>query len=184
MATADTTALSTPEALVVAGRNAFAERGYAGSSLTQITKNAGLTTGAFYRHFTSKAEFSALLFAAYRNEVERSLARGRSLRAQIEAWLLVARQHRGAVRVSQELMLVEAAEAESYRELCEAATQLVARRLDRRLAEHDRELAARMVVNVIAQYIVMESASWIPQRDARAVAIELDRLCRRGLYRR
>jgi AcrR family transcriptional regulator len=184
MASTDTTALSTRDALLAAGRRAFADRGYVGSSLTRIARDAGLTTGAFYRHFTSKAELSQVLFASYREDLERALARGRSLRGQVEAWLLVAREHRGAVRVAQELLLVDAAQAVSQRELRSAAAELMERHLDEAIAPRERDLAAYMVADVVTQYVVMEAAGWVPERDAKAVSVELARLMTKGLYSR
>jgi AcrR family transcriptional regulator len=180
----DITALSTREALLVSGRRAFAQRGYVGSSLTSIAQDAGLTTGAFYRHFGSKAEFSTVVFDAYRDDLTGALRRSRSLRAQIESWLLVAREHRGAVRIAQELMLVDPAEDASNRDLREATRSLLAGRLGDGITGSERELVARMIVDIITQYVFMESAGWLPERDARAVAVELERMVKRGLYRR
>lgn len=40
--------------LVAAGRRAFAESGYAGASMDQLTSDAGLTRGALYHHFGGK----------------------------------------------------------------------------------------------------------------------------------
>jgi AcrR family transcriptional regulator len=177
-------ALSTREALLASGRRAFAERGYVGSSLTRIAQDAGLTTGAFYRHFGSKAEFSAIVFGVYRDDLTVALRRARSIRAQIESWLLVAREHRGAVRIAQELMLVDPAEDASNRDLRETAKSLLAGRLDDGTVGPERELVARMIVDIITQYVFMESAGWLPERDARAVAVELDRMVKHGLYRR
>jgi hypothetical protein len=41
-----------------------------------------------------------------------------------------------------------------------------------------------MVADVITQYVLMVAAGWIPERDPKAVAVELERLVKRGLYRR
>jgi len=46
----------TRERLVSAARREFARKGYAGTSLRNITSEAGLTTGAFYNHFRDKRE--------------------------------------------------------------------------------------------------------------------------------
>ncbi|MDX6688417.1 MAG: hypothetical protein QOF86_4545 [Baekduia sp.] len=183
-ATADIAGLSTRDALVAAGRGAFAERGYAGSSLTAIAADAGLTTGAFYRHFASKAEFYAVLLADFREDLETELRRARSLRAQIEAWLVVARRHRGVVRVTQELTRVGTAEAEAHRALRAAAAALLATRLQNAQDKSDPGPGALMVADVITQYVLMVAAGWIPERDPKAVAVELERLVKRGLYRR
>lgn len=175
---------STRDALIASGRDAFAQRGYAGSSLASIAAGAGLTTGAFYRHFASKTDFYAFLLAAYRHDLEEALRRARSLRAQIEAWLRVAREHRGVVRVMQELTRVGSAELDEHAELRAAAAGLVEPRLRTGTGVSDSHPAALLVCDVITQYAFMTAAGWIAEREPEAVAIELERLVKRGLYRR
>ena len=95
--------LPTRDALLAAGRRAFADRGYAGARLADIAADTGMTTGAFYRHFASKNDFFAAMFADYGEALIAALTRARTLKAQLEAWLLAAREHRGVVRAAQEL---------------------------------------------------------------------------------
>lgn len=64
--------------LEVAAR-AFAERGYAGASLNDLIREAGLTKGAFYFHFPSK---EALAIAVLRHKQEQWA--GRVLSATLE----------------------------------------------------------------------------------------------------
>jgi len=47
---------STRASLVQAAADVFAERGYAGAGIDAIAVRAGVTGGAFYKHFASKAE--------------------------------------------------------------------------------------------------------------------------------
>ena len=49
----------------------FAERGYDGTSVSQVIDRAGLTKGGFYHHFASKEE---LLWGVYGDLIERQLA--------------------------------------------------------------------------------------------------------------
>ncbi len=51
---------------------AFAERGFAGTSLNEIVRASGLTKGAFYHHFGSK---EALALAAFRLKQEQLVER-------------------------------------------------------------------------------------------------------------
>ena len=60
----------TRQALLAAARAAFAEHGYDGTRLEQVTVLAGVTKGALYHHFAGKAE----LFAAVYEQVESELA--------------------------------------------------------------------------------------------------------------
>jgi AcrR family transcriptional regulator len=175
---------STRDALVASGREAFAKRGYAGSSLTSISGAAGLTTGAFYRHFASKTDFYAVLLAEYRQDLETALGRARSLRAQIEAWLVVAREHRGVVRVMQELTRLGSPELEQHAALRASAAALVEPWLRTGTGVSDSRPAALMVCDIITQYAFMTAAGWIAEVEPKPVAVELERLLKRGLYRR
>lgn len=53
---------ATRERILTAASAVFAERGYSGASLDMVARTAGMTKGAIYWHFSSKAElFCALL---------------------------------------------------------------------------------------------------------------------------
>jgi AcrR family transcriptional regulator len=60
---------ATRAALIAAGRELFAQRGYAAVATEEIVQAAGVTRGALYHHFAGKTE----LFAAVYEEVERQL---------------------------------------------------------------------------------------------------------------
>lgn len=49
-------AARTREAILDAGLHVFAERGFAGAQLEDIARRADVTRGAFYHHFTNKAD--------------------------------------------------------------------------------------------------------------------------------
>jgi AcrR family transcriptional regulator len=57
--------------LVSAARTLFAERGFAGTSIEDIVRAAGVTRGALYHHFADKTE----LFRAVLEEEEKALVR-------------------------------------------------------------------------------------------------------------
>lgn len=61
---------STRKLLISAGRQLFAERGYAEVSADEISAAAGLTRGALYHHYGGKEE----LFAAVFEDLEREVA--------------------------------------------------------------------------------------------------------------
>src|SRR5918992_1193496 len=56
-------------ALLAAGRELFAERGYASVSTEEIVQRAGVTRGALYHHFADKKD----LFRAVYEELESQL---------------------------------------------------------------------------------------------------------------
>jgi AcrR family transcriptional regulator len=63
--------------LLTAAAAVFGRRGYDGASIAEITSEAGLSSGAVYAHFGSKAAlFAATLQAHGASEVERLLAVG------------------------------------------------------------------------------------------------------------
>jgi AcrR family transcriptional regulator len=68
---AGVTAAETRERLLLAAADAFAERGYDGTRVADIAAAAGVSNGALYAHFGSKAE---LLVAALRAHGRRLLA--------------------------------------------------------------------------------------------------------------
>ena len=68
---AGVTATETREGLLLAAAEAFARQGYDGTRVADIAKLAGVSNGALYAHFDSKA---ALLVAALRTHGRRLLA--------------------------------------------------------------------------------------------------------------
>ena len=86
---------ATRAALVAAGRELFAERGYGGVGTEEIVRAAGVTRGALYHHFDGKKD----LFRAVYEDVERELVEQiagvalsagdpvAALRAGAQAWL-------------------------------------------------------------------------------------------------
>lgn len=60
--------------IVEAARAAFAQRGYAGTSLNDLIRAAGVTKGGFYFHFDSKQELAIeVVETAFRRMQERTL---------------------------------------------------------------------------------------------------------------
>ncbi len=58
----------THERILLSARKFFLEYGYEKANLRELCKDAGITTGAFYRHFKDKDDlFSALVKPAHDN---------------------------------------------------------------------------------------------------------------------
>ena len=64
-------AARTREAVLAAARAAFAEQGFAGSSTAGIARRAGVTEGALFHHFPSKALLFREVFVALEDELNR-----------------------------------------------------------------------------------------------------------------
>jgi AcrR family transcriptional regulator len=60
---------ATRTALLAAGRELFAEHGYAAVSTEQIVKGSGLTRGALYHHFGGKRELFKAVFEQIEGEI-------------------------------------------------------------------------------------------------------------------
>lgn len=70
-------ASETKAALLKSAARVFARRGYDGASVAEITSEAGLTSGAIYAHYGSKAElFLATLEAHAERDLDELLGRG------------------------------------------------------------------------------------------------------------
>ncbi len=160
----------------------FDERGYSGARLTDISARAGLTTGAFYRHFSSKSDFFAALFTEYGQDLICALDAASSLSMQIEGWLLAARQHRGVVRATQEVARIGTGEDKLRSQLRAQCALLLSKHMEELVDPSMVSMSSELVADVVAQYALIESAGWVPMREAQAVATELDCLIRRGLY--
>jgi hypothetical protein len=127
------------------------------------------------------------LSAEYGEQILVEVGRASSLRAQLTAWLTVTQEQRGVVRALHELARVGSPDAESRHVLRDQVAELLMPKLAAATGLDDVEdvrPATLMVCDIVAQYALMEAAGWVPERDPAAVAKELERLVKRGLYRR
>jgi AcrR family transcriptional regulator len=90
---------ATRGALVSAARQCFAEAGYEATSTEAVLALAGVSKGALYHHFESKADLLAEVFAAVSRETaakaqgaaRRAAGPREALGAALKAWLRAAR---------------------------------------------------------------------------------------------
>lgn len=66
---------ATAAQVVLTARGLFTERGYAGVGLEEVAARAGVTRGAVYHHFTSKAGLFEAVLAAVQREVAEAIER-------------------------------------------------------------------------------------------------------------
>jgi AcrR family transcriptional regulator len=83
--------VDTHQALLARARKAFAERGYAATSLEGLAKSLGLTKAAVYHHFPSKRALLEALLEEAAQETERLLAQEGPLYDQLMAVALAYR---------------------------------------------------------------------------------------------
>jgi len=156
---AGVTTEQTEERLIAAAAAVFARHGYDGASIAEITSEAGLSSGAVYSRFGSKADlFAATLRARSPREVERLLGDG-----SVEAADLLAQ--RGAELDGRDphdgdLLMEAIVAARRHPEVSTLLTELFVER-EGRLAELVRRsqaagtLAAGSAPNVVARFVLM-----------------------------
>ncbi|MEV0582906.1 TetR/AcrR family transcriptional regulator [Nonomuraea sp. NPDC050310] len=130
----------TRQSLLREGRRLFTAEGYAAVSLAQIVTAAGVTKGALYHHFASKADLFRAVLAEVQAEVAREVAQ--TADAQPDPWSqFVAGCHAflaaSTAPAVQRIMLIDGPavlgwnewrtldEATSARHLAEALTALI-----------------------------------------------------------
>jgi AcrR family transcriptional regulator len=172
-------------ALVTAARELFAERGFAGVGRDEIAERAGVTRGALYHHFESKAAVAAAVIEAVDAEltdrVVRAARRGsdpfdqlrRSCRAYISSCAEPA-----IARALLEAPLVLTPDA--LRAMNEAScVQLLEPVLERLDVVGDRRTAARLVLGMLNEAAMLVATD--PRSKGRVNATVdafLDRLLR------
>ena len=67
---------ATKRDLVAVARRLFAERGYAGTSLDDVVRDAGVTKGALYHHFENKRELFAAVAERAESDLTASIGQG------------------------------------------------------------------------------------------------------------
>jgi AcrR family transcriptional regulator len=145
----------TRAALLDAARELFAEKGFAATGREDIAARAGVTSGALYHHFESKAAVGIAVIEAVSDELARTVVKAalttkepreqvrRSARAYVEACADPA-----IARLLLEAPLL--IPPDRLRELNEATcVQLLDPVLDRLDVAGDRHVAARLVLGML-----------------------------------
>ena len=132
----------------------FATKGYAETSLDEIAEEAGLTKGAVYSNFTSKAELALAVLD------ELTVAPKVDIFSQVDAGEAFANQHEHGGK-----FLVEAMDASSLWFQVELQCILQAQKdpeLRRRMHDRDTALRASLAESIAKR---MEVAGWVPVAD-------------------
>jgi AcrR family transcriptional regulator len=96
--------------LLSAAAKVFARRGYDGASISEITSEAGLTSGAIYAHYSSKAElFNATLEAYGERDLDQFLGAGVAGVADVITTIGASFDHREETEASLLISAVVAA---------------------------------------------------------------------------
>ncbi|WP_027883291.1 TetR/AcrR family transcriptional regulator [Meiothermus rufus] len=119
--------MDTRRALLQNARKAFAERGYAATSLEGLARTLGLTKAAVYHHFASKRELLEALLEEGAQQTQKVLAIPGSLPQRLMALALA---YRGQVEPLSALMTAQSGRRGGDREAARLAQQAMRRGLE------------------------------------------------------
>ncbi len=184
----------TRERLLAAAREVLQRGGYATASVVAIAERAGLSTGALYRHFDSKAELFVEVFRvaaageldALNTAATRAESYAERLEAVVSAYAKRALHNR---RLAWALVhepvdpLVDAERLVYRRNYCRAMAALLRRGIaSGEFPEQNAELTAAALVGIIAETLVgpLSPVGGTATSEAEIVA-SLLRICRRAV---
>ncbi len=152
--------MDTRRALLQSARKAFAERGYAATSLEDLAGTLGLTKAAVYHHFASKRALLEALLAEGAQETQRALSRPGTLHQRLTALALA---YRGQVEPLTALMTAQSSRRGGDREATLLAREAMNRGIEQ-LAEvleevspgHGRTLAVVFASIVHGAYMTAQ----------------------------
>lgn len=167
----------TRSTLVITARKVFSERGYAGTSMDDLTAQAGLTRGALYHHFGDKkgllaavveqidAEMDARLQAISDNADDAWMG----FRSRCQAYLKMALEpefQRLVLRDARSVLGGTSPEAQRY--CVESMQRLLENLIEEGVVENtDAEALASLIYGGLA-----EAAFWIAEGDQGAARLE------------
>ena len=172
---------STRRELLRAAREQFAVNGFAGARLTDIAAAAGMTTGAYYRHFATKDDIVDVLFEEFADELSAALADVGDLEDFCRTWLRVHEAHCGTIRAAEDVTPQDGTYWAHRRRLRKlwASSALLHLQLARD-ATHRRALAL-VLVDTLDYYFLTRTRGWAAG-TADAAAANLAQLFTEGLY--
>ncbi|MDR6169595.1 MULTISPECIES: ScbR family autoregulator-binding transcription factor [unclassified Curtobacterium] len=152
-------AVATRAAILDAAAGEFDERGYLGTSMDAVAERAGLTKGALYFHFTSKADLAGAVIAR-QHEVSRRYGEAAAARGttplEVLMWMSqgLASQmiHEtvvsAGIRLSTEAATADVARQDPYADWIAVVTDLVRQGIDAGEVDPawDPELVGRVVI--------------------------------------
>lgn len=170
------------EAILRAAERRFEEHGFDGSRLTEITADAGVTTGSFYRQFSSKDELFSVLYGRHVEAASRTLAAARDLEEAVAGWVEHCREHAGTIVVQRELVQPSSPFVGAWmaaRDRWEHALRIL---LPGRLTSTAEGVAAATALSLLEYYAYGELREWFPMRDVERVARSISQMLLEGWY--
>ncbi|AOX65817.1 hypothetical protein BJK06_08675 [Curtobacterium sp. BH-2-1-1] len=152
-------AVATRAAILDAAAGEFDERGYLGTSMDAVAERAGLTKGALYFHFTSKADLAGAVIAR-QHEVSRRYGEAAAARGttplEVLMWMSQGLASQmidetvvsAGIRLSTEAATADVARQDPYADWIAVVTDLVRQGIDAGEVDPawDPELVGRVVI--------------------------------------
>lgn len=158
------------EALLEAAERRFREHGFEGSRLSDISADAGVTTGTFYRQFGSKDDLFWVLYARHVEEASRALAGASDVTEAVARWIEHCREHAGTIAVQRELVQPSSSFVGVWmaaRDRWEHALRML---LPGGLRSSTAGVAAAVALSLLEYYTYGELRGWFPTRDVERVS--------------
>lgn len=180
---------TTRAALLAAARELFTERGFAGTGREDIAERAGVTRGALYHHFDSKAAaFVAVVDQVEAELVGRVVAAARRGSTPFEQLQQASRAYMDACaeRDVARILLTDAPAVLGMAE-CRARDERTCGRLLQRALDDgldlpgDRDIAISLLLGLLNEAAALIASAPNPQRERRRVAASVDAFLERLL---
>lgn len=170
------------EAILSAAESRFREHGFQGSTLTEITGDAGVTTGSFYRQFSSKDELFSVLYRRHVEAASRALAAAKDVQEAVAGWIEHCREHAGTIVVQRELVQPSSNFVGAWmaaRDRWEHALRIL---LPAGLRSATAGAAAAIALSLLEYYTYGELRGWFPTRDVERVSAAIAEVLLDGWY--
>ncbi len=172
----------TRQALIESGLRRFASHGFSRARLTDISADAGVTTGAFYRHFAGKEALYRTLLAQWDRDLTLALGESNDLREACRKWLELSEGAPGVVRAGAELTKAGSDVAHERQRMRQGWVALVTRLLPAGLDPRQSLIAGQILVDTVDYYAYTVVMGWTKRGQADAVGAAIQHLVERGLY--
>jgi AcrR family transcriptional regulator len=177
--------------LLAAAEAAFAEKDYHGTSIADMTQNAGIAMGTFYLHFPDKLavfrEVVRNLNQALRDQLREAVAPARTRleveQAGFEAFFRFVLQHRNLYRIVQQ---AETVDAELYRWYYRRLAEGYVEALENSMEKGEvKRLSAECLAYCLmgmGHFVGMRWPLWEGRQPPRAEMETLHELIRAGMF--
>jgi AcrR family transcriptional regulator len=171
---------ATKTAILEAAERRIRDEGFHAARLTDITADAGVTTGAFYRHFSSKDALYSTMYVQMAERLDVALHASRDLYGAIDAWLKVSRDHPGTVRAQYEVVAFATPMITTWAQARDRWEAALLGLLPSRST--DDRIVASILIDAMEYYSYAVEVGWWDSDDDGIAAATLARLVEDGLY--